>query len=117
MTTPPRVRDYLLHILEAVQRIEHYTAALDQAGFRQSTLVQDAVIRNIEIVGEACNNIRKREPAFAQQHAEVPWTFAIGMRNVLSHGYFRVDLEAVWQTLRHDLPQLKHQIEALAREL
>ncbi len=111
--TAPRVGDYLLHILEAIDRIGEYTSNLDEAGFIQSRLVQDAVVRNIEIIGEACNNVRKRDPAFAEEHAHVPWSFAIGMRNVLSHGYFKLDLDAVWRTVRYDLPKLAGQIREL----
>lgn len=113
MTAPQRVRDYLLHILEALDRIDEYTRDLDEAGFLQSTLVQDAVIRNIEIIGEACNNVRKRDPDFAEAHTDVPWGFAIGMRNVLSHGYFKVDIEAVWRTVQYDLPEFANQVRKL----
>lgn len=108
-----RIRDFLQHVLEATQRIAKYTAGLDDVGFRRNTLIQDAVIRNMEIIGEACNNIRKRAPAFAQQHADIPWGHAVGMRNVLSHGYFKVDLDAVWRTVRHDVPALGQRVRAL----
>jgi uncharacterized protein with HEPN domain len=113
MNSPLRVHDYLLHILEAINRIEQYTGDLDEIGFVQSTLVQDAVIRNIEIIGEACNNIRKHDPDFTKAHANVPWGFAVGMRNVLSHGYFKVDLEAVWRTVQSDLPEFGRQVGKL----
>lgn len=111
-----RIRDFLQHVLEATQRIAEYTAGLDDADFRRNTLIQDAVIRNMEIIGEACNNIRKRAPAFVQRHADIPWGHAVGMRNVLSHGYFEVDLDAVWRTVRHDVPALGRQARALLAE-
>ena len=75
---------------------------------------QDAVIRNLEIIGEACNNVAKNHPDFAVQHATVPWGFAYEMRNALTHGYFTVDLAIVWQTIRNDLPTLKAQVSALS---
>ncbi|MGH8830915.1 MAG: HepT-like ribonuclease domain-containing protein, partial [Polaromonas sp.] len=71
------------------------------------------VIRNMEVIGEACSNIRKLAPEFAQAHPEVPWGSAIGNRNALSHGYFSVDLELVWATMQTDLPALKVAIERL----
>lgn len=74
---------------------------------------RDAVIRNLEVIGEACNNISKNHPAFSSQHASVPWGFAYEMRKALSHGYFIVDLGIVWQTIQQDLPNLKAQISAL----
>jgi uncharacterized protein with HEPN domain len=68
------------------------------------------VVRNLEVIGEACNNVTKTHSAFAAQHAEVAWGFAYEMRNALSHGYFTVDYAIVWQTIVHDLPKLKDQI-------
>lgn len=116
MNARPRVHEYLHHILQAIARIDEYTVDLDESAFLESRLVQDAVVRNFEIIGEACNNVRKRDPAFAAKHADVPWGFAIGMRNVLSHGYFKVDLEAVWRTIQHDLPELATQVRKLVAE-
>jgi uncharacterized protein with HEPN domain len=113
MNVPRRVSGYLLHIVEAIDRIAEYTSDLDEVGFLGNRLVQDAVIRNIEIIGEACNNVRRHDPDFAQAHAEVPWGFAIGMRNVLSHGYFKVDLDGVWRTIQRDLPELGRQVREL----
>ena len=75
----------------------------------------DAVIRNLEVIGEACNNIAKNHPDFAAQHATVPWGFAYEMRNALAHGYFTVDLAIVWQTIQNDLPSLHKQVTELPR--
>ncbi len=69
---------------------------------------------NLEVIGEACHNVVKNHPAFAAQHASVPWSFAYEMRNALSHGYFTVDHAIVWQTIQQDLPSLKRQVSALA---
>lgn len=73
----------------------------------------DAVIRNLEIIGEACNNITKNHPDFAARHASVPWGFAYEMRNALAHGYFTVELGIVWQTIQNDLPVLQAQVAKL----
>lgn len=108
-----RVPDYLAHIVQAIERIKRYTADIDEAGFLASELVQDAVIRNIEIVGEAANNIQKEAPAFATAHANIPWQVMYAMRNRVSHGYHAVDLEVVWKTVHDDLPALCDQIRAL----
>jgi uncharacterized protein with HEPN domain len=108
-----RVKDFLGHILEAISRIESYVSKLDQTGFETDFKSQDAVIRNLEIIGEACSNIRKLAPEFVLDHPEVPWNNAIGNRNALSHGYFSVDLALVWATVRRDLPNLKAAVRNL----
>lgn len=109
-----RVADYLQHILEAIGNIQDYTAGMDLAAFMADRKTRDAVIRNLEVIGEACNNVAKNSPAFASEHVEVPWSFAYEMRNALSHGYFTVDHAIVWQTIQQDLPTLKSQILALS---
>jgi len=109
-----RVADYLQHVLEAIGYIQDYTAGMDLEAFMEDRKTRDAVIRNLEVIGEACNNVTKNHPAFASQHASVPWSFAYEMRNALSHGYFTVDHGIVWQTIQQDLPNLKAQISALA---
>lgn len=117
MTKALRVSDYLSHILKAIERVERYTADMDEVAFLDSELVQDAVIRNIEIIGEASNNIQRVDPAFAAQHDDIPWLVMYTMRNRVSHGYNKVDLEVVWRTIRNDLPALYQQVQALAETL
>jgi len=77
---------------------------------------QDAVIRNMEVIGEACSNILRLAPEFAQAHPEVPWGSAIGNRNALSHGYFSVDIRLIWATIQDDLPALKASVKRLTGE-
>lgn len=108
-----RVPEYLRHILEAIGRIHLYVEDMTEMKFLEDAKTQDAVIRNFEIIGEACRNIDSQHPEFTQEHPEVPWGFAYEMRNALAHGYFKVDLEIVWTTIHHDLPGLARQIEAL----
>lgn len=108
-----RVPKYLRHIRQAIQRIKRYTAGMDEAGFLGDELVQDGVIRNIEIIGEAARNVARYHPNFAAKHAEVPWEDIYLMRNRVSHGYFTVDLEIVWKTVRRDIPDLEEQAKSL----
>lgn len=112
-TDAHRLADYLAHILQAISRIHEYVENMDEKAFVLDCRTQDAVIRNFEIIGEASRNIEKRYPAFAAEHPEVPWTIAYEMRNVLAHGYFKVDLPLVWRTIEVDLPKLEVQVEAL----
>ena len=108
-----RTADYLGHILQAIERIERYMLGLDQDAFILNQLIQDGVIRNIEIVGEAANNITKADPDFANTHSEIPWMAIYAMRNRVSHAYFQVDLAVVWNTIQSDLPKMKLQIRVL----
>lgn len=108
---PQRLPDYLGHILEAIERIQHYVDAMDEVGFLRSKLVQDAVIRNLEVIGEASRNIERAHPDFAAAHPELPLALANDMRNALSHGYFKVDLGIVWTTIQGNLPDLYAQVQ------
>jgi uncharacterized protein with HEPN domain len=113
MTKALRVADYLGHILKAIERIKRYTEGMDEAAFLSSDLVQDAVLRNIEVIGEASNNIVRVDPPFAAQHADIPWEVMYTMRNRVSHGYDKVDLEIVWKTIRDELPALHARLTAV----
>ena len=116
MTTDEiRLDDYLGHILEAIERIEEYVSDIDELNFLNTRLIQDAVIRNFEIIGEASNNIQKHFPQFVTNHPELPLSAAYQMRNAVSHGYFKVDFEMVWKTICNDLPNLYKQVEKLRK--
>jgi uncharacterized protein with HEPN domain len=116
MKHPERVEDYLEHIAEAIQRTTGYLQSVPNLeAFRKNPQVQDAVIRNIEIIGEAVNKINSTAPDFIQQHPELPWAQMRGMRNVAIHEYFFVDFDIVWTTVRDDFPKLKQQIDALLK--
>jgi uncharacterized protein with HEPN domain len=114
---PQRLADYLNHIHEAIDHIHRYVADIDEMAFLQSNLVQDAVIRNIEIIGEASHNIEQQYPEFAQAHPELPLTFAYQMRNAVAHGYFKVDLEIVWKTIHGDLLTLRERVIEIQQQL
>jgi uncharacterized protein with HEPN domain len=108
-----RVNDYLQHIAEAIDNINEYTAGMDSARYLADKKTRDAVIRNFEVIGEACNNVSKHHPEFAKTHASIPWNFAYEMRNAIAHGYFKIDHDVVWRTIQDDLPRLKKQIRDL----
>jgi uncharacterized protein with HEPN domain len=106
-----RLTDYLGHILQAVDRIQRYSSATTRDTFLTSEMVQDAVIRNFEVIGEASHNIETRHPEFAAAHPELPLAFAYQMRNAVAHGYYKVDLEIVWRTIETDLPSLRAAVQ------
>lgn len=112
-----RLADYLSHILEAIERIDRYTDDMVEETFLENLMAQDAVIRNFEIIGEACHNIETHYPEFAAAHSELPLAFAYQMRNAVAHGYFKVDLEIVWKTIHSDLTGLHAQVEAALANL
>lgn len=113
----PRIPDYLNHILEAIGRIRDYTADLDEAKFLGARMVQDAVIRNFEIIGEASRNIERESGEFVLKHSAVPWALIYAMRNRFAHGYFSVDLTIVWRTIQSDLPDLHKKIQTIRDSL
>jgi uncharacterized protein with HEPN domain len=112
MSAKRRDSDYLSHILDAIARIESYLAEKDEARFLEDSMLRDAVIRNLEIVGEAA---AKLSAEFKTAHASVPWDDIVGMRNRLIHGYFSVDLRIVWDTVNLGLPKLREQLEAITK--
>lgn len=95
-------------IKEAITRIEHYTKGLTYRKFLRDIKTQDAVVRNLEIMGEAVKTI---SADFRKKHADVEWTSIARMRDKLVHHYFGVNWEIVWDVVRQKLPQLKSQIE------
>jgi len=107
---PQRLQDYLEHILLAIKRIQEYCSEIDELGFLKSQLIQDAVIRNFEVIGEASRNIERLFPDFAVAHPDLPLMIAYEMRNALAHGYFKVDLQIVWKTIEVNLPILEEQV-------
>jgi uncharacterized protein with HEPN domain len=114
---PLRLRDYLGHILEAISQIHKYCEDIDEVSFLSNRMIQDAVIRNFEIIGEASKNIERVAPEFVAAHPELPLAFAYDMRNLLAHGYYKVDVTVVWKTIEKDLPYLQQQVTIAMRNL
>ena len=114
---PLRLGDYLGHILEAISQIQNYCEDLDEVTFLKNRMIQDAVIRNFEIIGEASKNVERVAPEFVAAHPDLPLAFAYDMRNLLAHGYYKVDVAVVWKTIERDLPFLQQQVTVAMRNL
>ncbi|HEY8214873.1 MAG TPA: DUF86 domain-containing protein [Methylocystis sp.] len=105
-------RLYLEHILDSIAAIETYVSGGEQA-FISERMIQDAVIRNFEIIGEAASRIAPDVRA----ETPIPWKRIIAFRNRLIHAYWGVDLVLVWDVIRNELPPLKSEVERLLREV
>jgi uncharacterized protein with HEPN domain len=108
MSAPRDDGVYLGHIRDSIARIESYTAGISEAEFLNTPMVQDAVIHQIQILGEAANRL---SADFQQRVSSIPWRDIIGMRNKLVHDYMGVDLGAVWHTVVRDIPALRAELE------
>lgn len=100
----------LRHILDAAERVAGYLSGVSRDTYLANRMLQDAVVRNLEIIGEACVNLTTE---FRHAHAEVPWQKASGIRNRLVHGYFDVDLGVVWQSAVDSVPPFAEQIRSI----
>jgi uncharacterized protein with HEPN domain len=108
---PKRDPDLLIEdMLAAARKIERYTDGMDQEQFRRDEKTVDAVVRNLEILGEAA---RQLPEDFIARHPDVPWRQIAGLRNRIVHEYFGLDLDLIWQVTRYDLVQLKTWLDGL----
>lgn len=105
---------FLKHILESICKIEKFTKGITKSGFIKSVKTQDAVIRRLEIIGEATKNLSSY---FKGKYTDVPWSEIARMRDKLIHGYFGVDLNITWSVVKNDLPSLKKKIEMTLKEM
>lgn len=108
--SPRDWRFRLEDISEALDLIEEYVKGLDYSSWAKDRKTIDAVIRNLQIIGEAANHIPDQ---IQESNMEIPWFQMKGMRNVLIHEYFGVDIDVLWRTVNEDLPRLKVQIHTL----
>ena len=99
---------YIKHIRDAIKSILEYTKDVNKKSFNSKEIIQDAVIRRIEIIREAVKNV---SIDFREKYSDLPWKKIVGMRDKLIHGYFNVDVERVWNVIIDDIPVLKKQIE------
>jgi uncharacterized protein with HEPN domain len=104
----------LKHIIECIDKIDKITENLSYGDYLEDWMKQDAVLRNISIIGEA---ISKVDEDLKKNYSDVPWSQAKGMRNFLIHEYFKVDHDAVWFTFKNDLPSLKIQILQIINDI
>jgi uncharacterized protein with HEPN domain len=98
---------YLLDILQSAEMIQSFVSDMDQIAFEADIKTQDAIIRRIEVIGEA---VRRLSLEFRASHTDIPWQQIAGMRSKLIHEYDRVDLVAVWEVVQLDIPKLIAQI-------
>lgn len=105
MKKDPKI--FLKHIQESIEKIEKHTKGMSEDKFENDIKTQDAVIRRIEIIGEAVKNLPLE---FKKKYSEIEWREIAGMRDKLIHEYFGINLDMVWEVIRKDIPKLKKQI-------
>jgi len=112
----PVKREFILYLedmLLSIQRIEEYLGDLDFKGFKRTCIVVDAVIRNFEIIGEASKKIPK---AIQEKYPEIPWRKMYGLRNLITHEYFGIDYEMIWEISKNSLPQNRTDLQNIIKK-
>ncbi|HAM36398.1 MAG TPA: DUF86 domain-containing protein [Elusimicrobia bacterium] len=109
---PRDYKVYLEDMLEAIEHIRLYTSGFSLKRFVADRKTLDAVVRNLEVIGEAAKNV---PPDVRRQHPKVEWRKMAGLRDILIHEYFGIDVEIVWDIIRHKIPPLRKQIRAILR--
>lgn len=94
---------YVIHINECIERISRYIENLDKSAFLESSLIQDAVLRNLQILTESTQRLSTE---FKDRHPDIPWHKIAGMRNILVHDYLGIDIDSVWVIATRDLASL-----------
>ena len=103
-------KDYIKDILTSVEEIEEFTRTVSDEKFFNDKKTINAVIRSLEVMGEAAKKIPVE---ICRKYPKIPWSKIVGMRNILIHEYFGVDIDLVWQTAKDELPELKPSLEEL----
>lgn len=107
-------REFLLDIKEAIERIRNYTAGMSYEEFLQDTKTQDAVVRNIEIIGEAVKNLSR---GLKEKYKDIEWKDIAGMRDKIVHFYFGIKWELVWSVVNDKIPALLPKIETIIKQI
>lgn len=105
---------YLKHILDAISKIEEYVKGTKRENFLSDTKTQDAIVRELEVIGEATKRLSSETRV---RYSEIPWARVAGARDRLIHAYFDVDLDEVWKTVKRDIPRLKNTVKKAIAEL
>jgi len=105
---------YLKHVLDAISRIEEYVQGIEETDFKQNYLIQDGVIRQLEIIGEAVKRISNE---IRLKYQNIPWQDIAGTRDKLIHQYFGVDIEKVWVMVKEDIPVLKREVSEILKTI
>ncbi len=105
-------REFLYDIKEAIERIKDYIGEMSYEDFLQKTIIQDAVVRNLEIIGEAVKNLSKN---LTKSHSDIEWKDFAGIRDKIIHFYFGVNWSIVWSAIKDKLPKLKGKVEELLK--
>lgn len=105
---------FIKDIIDAIEKISEFVAGMEYDEFVQDDKTLSAVVRKVEIIGEATRNIPKEIKA---TYSDIPWRDIVGMRNKIIHDYFGIDNEIVWQVIKEKLPALRNQIEKVLKDL
>ncbi len=104
---------FLSDMKTSIDRIEEYTREMELEDLRDDQKTMDAVIRNLEIIGEAARNL---DSDIRKDHPAIPWRKIIGLRNIISHAYFGIDWENIWKIIREDIPEFRDELESIQVE-
>ncbi|MCX7140771.1 MAG: DUF86 domain-containing protein [Proteobacteria bacterium] len=110
-----RQADYLEHMLDAIRLARSYVDGLSREDFLADKKTQQAVVLNIVVIGEAATQLANEFPAFVAQTPELPWKQMRGMRNRMAHGYFEINMDIVWDTVKDAFPDLEQKIAVIGR--
>lgn len=105
---------FIKHILENIEDIEKFSKGISEKEFEENSMIQKAVIKSLEIIGEATKNI---SGDIKRKYSEIPWKDIIGMRDKLIHHYFGIDLTTIWKVIKEDIPEFKKEISKIKKDI